>query len=148
MGNEAASADLLMKLYDLRREAIMRNARNWYVGSFFPESAQDIINVMLDPETSAYYRMVVSYWDMAASFVNRNAINEDMFNDVSGESVLVFAKVEPYLADLRAMMGAPKMLSNLESHVMRMPDAKTLLEDRRQMIKRMVAARAERANSG
>ncbi len=145
MGNEATSADLLMKLYDLRREATMREARTWYVGSFFPESAQDIMDTMIAPETSAYYRMVVSYWDMAATFVNQNAINEEMFNAVSGESVVVFAKIEPYIKELRTMMGSPKMLSNLETLIMRMPDARELLAGRREMIKRMVSARAEMA---
>ena len=147
MSNEAASADLLMKLYDLRREATMRDARNWYVGAFFPESAQDIMKTMISPETSAYYRMVVSYWDMAATFVNQNAINEEMFNAVSGESVMVFAKVEPYIAEVRELTGIPTMLSNLETLIMRTPNAKEVLASRREMIKRMVAARADMAKS-
>lgn len=145
MGNEATSADLLMKLYDLRREATMREARTWYIGSFFPESAQDIMDAMIAPETSAFYRMVVSYWDMAATFVNQNAINEEMFNAVSGESVIVFAKIEPYIRELRTLMTSPKMLANLETLIMRMPDARELLAGRRELIKRMIAARAERA---
>jgi len=145
MGNEATSADLLMKLYDLRREATMREARTWFVGSFFPESAQDIMDAMIASETSAFYRMVVSYWDMAATFVNQNAINEEMFNAVNGESVAVFAKIEPYIKELRTMMTSPKMLINLENLIMRMPDAKEILAARREMIKRMMAARAEKA---
>jgi len=143
MSNEVASADLLMKLYDLRREATMREARNWYGVSFFPESAQDIMTALIASESSAYLRMVISYWDMAASFVNRNAINEDMFNDVSGECVMVFAKLEPFIGELRTILGNPKMLSNLETLIMRMPDAKNLLEGRREMVKRIVAARAD-----
>ncbi|MDQ3710804.1 MAG: hypothetical protein M3388_01085, partial [Acidobacteriota bacterium] len=67
--SKAESAELILKLYDLRREATMREARNWMI-SFFPEGAADVIQAMLNPETSAYYRMVTSYWDMAASFVN------------------------------------------------------------------------------
>ena len=147
MSNEATSADLLMKLYDLRREATMREARAWYVGSFFPNSAQDVMNAMIAPESSAYYRMVVTYWDMAATFVNQNAINEEMFNAVSGESVMVFAKIEPFVAEVREIMASPKMLLNLESLIMRMPDAKEMLAGRREMIKRMMAARAEMAKS-
>src|SRR4029079_3206030 len=97
MSKEAESADLIMKLYDLRREPTMREARNWYVGSFFPESAQDIITALVATETSALFRMVSSYWDMAASFVNRGAIDEDMFHDSAGECVVVYSKVEPYI---------------------------------------------------
>lgn len=145
MGNEATSADLLMKLYDLRREATMREARAWYVASFFPDNAQDVMTAMIAPETSAFYRMVVTYWDMASSFVNLNAINEEMFNAVSGECVMVFAKIEPFIGEIRATMGLPKYLLHLENHIMRMPDAKEMLATRREMIKRMMAARAEMA---
>jgi hypothetical protein len=145
MSKESESADLIMKLYDLRREATMREARNWYVVSFFPESAQDVIKALVAPESSAYFRMVSSYWDMAAGFVNRNAIDEDMFFDSAGESIIVFAKVEPFIAEVRSIVGNPKMLANLEALVMRLPDAKTMLEERRDMIRRMVAARADTA---
>jgi hypothetical protein len=143
MSKESESADLIMRLYDLRREATMREARNWYVGSFFPESAQDIINTLVAAETSAYYRMVTSYWDMAASFVNRGAIDEDMFHDSAGEALIVFAKVEPYIAEVRSIIGSPRMLANLEELVMRIPDAGEMLAHRREMIKRMMTARAE-----
>jgi len=143
MSKEAESADLIMKLYDLRREPTMREARNWYVVSFFPETAQDIVTALVSPESSAYFRMVTSYWDMAAGFVNRGAIDEDMFHDSAGESIVVFSKVEPYIAEVRSIVGNPKMLANLESLIRRMPDSQTILAERRNMIKRMMAARAE-----
>jgi hypothetical protein len=145
MSKESESADLIMKLYDLRRESMMREARNWYVTSFFPESAQDVISALVSSETSAYFRMVTSYWDMAAGFVNRGAIDEDMFNDSSGECVIVFSKVEPYIAEVRSIIGNSRMLANVESLVMRLPNAPSLLAERREMIKRMMAARAEMA---
>lgn len=144
--SKSESADLLMKLYDLRREAKMREARNWMIG-FFPESAQDVMTAMLDPNTSAYYRMVVTYWDMAASFANHGAIDEEMFNDASGEGVVMFAKIEPYLAEIREMMKNPAYLGRLESWVMRMPDAKDLCAQRRDMIKGFVTASQEMAKT-
>jgi hypothetical protein len=140
--SKAKSADLLMKLYDLRREAKMREARNWYI-TFFPENAQDIVSAMLHPDTSAYYRMVVSYWDMAASFVNHGAIDEEMFNDASGEGTVVFAKLEPYLEELRTMLNNPAYLGRLEAWIMRMPDYKQVLEQRRNMIKGFAQARED-----
>ena len=143
MSKEAESADLIMKLYDLRREPTMRDARNWYVVSFFPESAQDIITALVSSESSAYFRMVTSYWDMAAGFVNRGAIDEDMFHDSAGESIVVFSKVELYIDEVRSIVGNPKMLANLEALIRRMPDSQNLLAERRTMIKRMMAARAE-----
>lgn len=143
MSKEAESADLIMKLYDLRREATMREARNWYVISFFPESAQDIITALVAPESSAFFRMVTSYWDMAAGFVNRGAIDEDMFHDSAGECLIVFAKVEPYIEEVRSIVGNPKMLASLEALIRRIPDVDNILAQRREMIKRMAAARAE-----
>ena len=147
MSKEAESADLIMKLYDLRREPTMRDARNWYVVSFFPESAQDIVTTLVSPESSAYFRMVTSYWDMAAGFVNRGAIDEDMFHDSAGESIVVFSKVELYIDEVRSIVGNPKMLANLEALIRRIPDSQTILAERRTMIKRMMAARAEVSKS-
>lgn len=140
--SKTESAELILKLYELRREEKMREARNWIV-SFFPESAQDVMKAMIDAETSAYYRMVVSYWDMAASFVNHGAIDEEMFMDAGGEWIIVFAKVEPFLEEVRATMQSPRYLANLEKLVMKMPDAKEMLASRREMMKRWMQARQE-----
>jgi len=135
-----------MKLYDLRREATMREARNWFIG-FFPENVDDVMRAMLDPKTSAFYRMVVSYWDMAAGFVNHGAINEEMFLETNGEAVLVFAKIQPYLEDIRVTAANPKYLINLATLIMKQPDAEALLASRREMLKNMMAARLELANA-
>ena len=147
MSKESESADLIMKLYDLRREERMCEARNWYVTSFFPESAQDVIKALVSSETSALFRMVTSYWDMAAGFVNRGAIDEEMFHDSAGECLVVFSKVEPFITEVRSIVGSPRMMANLEALIMRLPDAATLLAERREMIKRMMAARSEMAKN-
>jgi len=138
-------ANLILKLYELRREPVMREARNWMI-TFFPESAQDLVGAIVGTN-SAYYRMVTSYWDMAASFVNNGAIDETMFNEANGEHVVVFSKLQPYLAEFRELMGNPNYLLNLEKLVMRIPDAETVLANRREMIKRMVSLRAEAAKA-
>ena len=83
------SADLILKLYDLRREARMREARQWVIG-FTPDSADDLVAVMRGPD-SASFRMVATYWDMAASLVLNGAIDEQMFTDANAEHVAVFA---------------------------------------------------------
>jgi len=144
--SKAESAELILKLYDLRREAKMREARSWIIG-FFPETAQDVVKAMIDVETSAYYRMVVSYWDMAASFVNHGAIDEEMFNDSAGEHIVVFSKIEPFLSELREMTGNPNMLGNLEKLIMRQPDAKAKLAKSRETMKRWMQLRAETAKT-
>lgn len=142
MSDKYKSADLLMKLYELRREEKMREARNWFT-SFFPESAAEIMQTILNPDTSANYRMVTSYWDMAASFVNHGAIDEEMFHDVSAECIVVFSRIEPYLDELREMTKRPKMYANLEKLVMRQPNAKEMLATQREMMKKYMQARAE-----
>src|SRR5689334_23082502 len=102
MSDKYQSADLILKLYDLRREEKMRIAREWFIG-FMPESAQDIAGALVSPETSSKFRQAISYWDMAASMVNHGAIDEEMFRDANGEYLMFFAKIEPFLAELREM---------------------------------------------
>lgn len=133
------SADLLLKLYELRREDTMRKARAWFIG-FSPESADDIAAV-LSSEHSAYFRMVTSFWDMAASLVNNGAIDEKMFNDANGEHFIVFAKIEPFVAEHRQRAGHPQWMAQLEQLVMRMPNAKERLAATRERFKAMAAAR-------
>jgi hypothetical protein len=121
MSKPAKSAELIMKLYDLRREETMRKARNW-VFTFNPTSAEDIGKTMMDPEVGPYLRMVMSYWDMAATFVVHGAIDAEMFNETGGEHVGVFAKIEPFLADLRKEWEMPDAFANLEKVIMDRPD--------------------------
>lgn len=142
MSKKAKSADLIMKLYDLRRESTMREARNWFI-SFFPESVEDIMKTMIDPSTSAYYRMVTTYWDMAAGFVNHGAIDERMFLEVNSECWVVFAKVRAFLEPVREQLGNPDYLKNLETLLMKQPNALETCEGRRVTMKRWMAARAE-----
>lgn len=146
MSNKYKSADLLLKLYETRREAVMREARNWMIG-FFPESADDVMKAMMDAQQGAYFRMVTTYWDMACSFVNHGAIDAEMFGDVSGERVVVFAKIEPFIEELRGMMNSPKYLYNLEKNVMKIDNAKEVLAGRREMMKRMAQARAAQSEA-
>lgn len=135
-------ADLILKLYDLRREETMRKARNFMAG-FNPESVEDIMAVATG-ENNAYFRMVMSYWDMAASLVNNGAIDEQMFNDANGEHFFYYAKFEPFIAELRATFG-PQMWTHLEQLVMRSPNAKERLAKMREMSKNMAARRAAAA---
>lgn len=140
------SAELIMRLYDLRREEKMREARNWFI-SFFPESVEDIMKAMIEEATSAKYRMVTTYWDMAAGFANRGAIDEEMFLDSAGEAWVVFSKVQPYLAGIREHLGNVNYLKNLEKLLMRQPNALDTLAARRESMKRWMQARSEMAKS-
>ena len=123
MSTEHESMMGILKLYELRSEVTMRKARDWFALSFHPESAQDILQVLVG-EHSADFRMVASYWDMAAAFVVLGAINEEMFNAINTEHVAVYAKLQPFLAELRAVPGIPPylFLKHLEPVVQRIPD--------------------------
>jgi hypothetical protein len=138
-------ANLILKLYDLRREAVMREARNWFF-SFNPTSVQDVIDAMVG-EHSGHYRMVVSYWDMAASLVNHGAIDETMFNEANGEHIFVYSKIEPVLKDLRTMFGNEDFLKNLETVVKRIPDIETKIATMRERMKQFSAMIAERSKA-
>ena len=122
MSSPYESADLLMKLYDLRREPAMREARAWFAADFNPSTFEDVQQAIRGPK-SPQFRMVTSYWDMAASFVSTGAIDEAMFNDANAEQFVVFAKVEPFVADYRQMMGNPGAWAHLEQIVMKTPGA-------------------------
>jgi hypothetical protein len=138
-------AELILKLYDLRREAVMREARNWFF-TFDPKSIQDFTEVFLG-DKSAYFRMVVSYWEMAASLVNNGAIDEQMFNEANGEHIFVFSKVQPFLQELRAAYNIPDYLLQFEKLVMRIPEIDKRLAALRERIKQMAALREQRAQA-
>ncbi len=139
--SKAESADLILKLYDLRREKKMRKARNWIFG-YNPTSVEEYMQTMMDPEVGGYLRMVVSYWDMAATLVNQGAIDADMFNETNGEHIMVFAKIEPLLADMRKMWEMPEMLSNLEKIIMDRPDGAERLKKTQEWMKTIQAQMA------
>src|SRR5947208_7353750 len=136
------SASLILKLYDLRREPVMREARNWFF-SFNPTTTAEYMEAMMG-EHSGYLRMVISYWDMAASLVNNGAVDEQMFNDANGEHVFIFAKIEPILEELRQQWNQPDMLKHFETLVRRIPDSDKKLADIRERIKMIGTMIAER----
>ena len=141
--SKSDDAELILKLYDLRRETVMREARNWMF-TFNPTSTQDVFEVLLG-EHSGHYRMVISYWDMAAALVNHGAIDEQLFNETNGEHIFVYAKVEPVLEELRTMFGAPDFLRNLETLVKRIPNIDEKIATMRERMKKFAELRAERA---
>jgi len=135
MSSTQHEAELILRLYELRRDETMRRARAWYLTEFNPNSANDVARLMLSGfQSSAYYRMITSYWDMAASFVINGAIDEKMFLDANTEHVAIFSKIEPYIAEVREMFSESNYLINLEQVVAKIPDAKELLAKRSKLL--------------
>ena len=137
----AADAQLILQLYDLRREAEMRKARNWWLVNFWPQTADDFIKVAtaLGTQENNWLRQVAGYWDMAAALVLHGTVHPDLFLEggVSGEMVFLYAKLQPILKDLREKMQSPGLFSNVEKVIM---SSETGLE-RLKTIEARVAAR-------
>ena len=124
MGDKATSSDveLILKLYDLRREPEMRKARNWWLTSFAPQSIDDImkIGMALGSQENNWLRQVAGYCEMAASFVLHGALNQDLFleGSFSGEMFVIFGKIQPFLKELREKMQNPTAFGNVEKLIM------------------------------
>src|SRR4030095_11396590 len=96
------SAQLNLQLFDLRREPVLREARSWFLLDFHPETLADFVAAVTG-ERNASVRMVLGYWDMAASLVTMGAIDGDAFRAAHGEMFGTFAKVEPVLGEVRSV---------------------------------------------
>lgn len=114
MSTPHESAQSLMQLYDIRREEKLREARAWVIRSFNPESVEDVAQVMKSDEYT-YVRMVIGYWDMAASFVVHGAIDGEMFRAVCGEMLAVYCKVEHMIDEIRETFGQTTLLKHVEA---------------------------------
>jgi hypothetical protein len=124
MPDAAAAGGVLLKLYELRTEPALRQARAWFAFEFHPTSARDVLGTWLGPgHESAPYRMVTSYWDMAAALVLQGAVPSDMFNAANTEHIALYAKLRPFLAEVRAATQYPDYLTNVERLVAALPDA-------------------------
>lgn len=134
------SANLILKLYELRRENVMREARNYFF-SFNPSSAQDYLAEMSGPN-SPKIRMVTSYWEMACSMVTSGAIDPVMFDASAGEQIIVFGKIEGFLPQLREMMGNPNLFKNLEQVCTSAPSSLERVRAQMARIKAMMSQRA------
>ncbi len=132
----------ILRLYELRSEPTMREARDWFAVHFFPESTQDILNILVS-EHSGAFRMVASYWDMAAAFVVFGAIQQEMFNAINTEHIAIYGKLQPFLDELRAMPGLPPYLycKHLEPVVLSIPDAQERIAALRRYMKSRKLAR-------
>jgi hypothetical protein len=120
------SGDLVLRLYEQRREPLMREARDWVLRSFRPATADDVLATLASPR-GAHYRMVVGYWDMAAALVVHGAIQAELFRDAHPEMYATFALVAPVLDDLRTRIGDPDYLRSFERVVRRTPGVEARL---------------------
>ncbi len=122
-------AELVLKLYDLRREAVMRQARD-FVAQFSPSSFEELMSVVgaFGTKENAYVRQVLGYWEMVASLIVHGTLNAALAQDTLGEMNFVYAKVQPFIKEMREKMMAPEFMQNLEKVVEGTPEGRERLK--------------------
>jgi hypothetical protein len=138
------SAQLNLQLFELRREPVLREARDWFLREFNPESFTELA-ALAGGERNASFRMVLGYWDMAASLVTTAAIDADAFRAAHSEVFATFSKIYLYLDELRNASGEPDFCKHLETVVLSTPNAEAILKRRREAMR--AAAKARRRDN-
>jgi hypothetical protein len=98
-----ADAEIILRLYELRTEAVMRQARAWVTGEFWPATAEEFFAVAENPGDphNAWLRQVLTYWEMAAAMVLHGAVSAELFVDCNSEGFFMLAKFESILDGIR-----------------------------------------------
>jgi hypothetical protein len=133
MSTPYESAQIVLRLYELRREPLLRVARHWFTREFHPDSAADV-QAALAGEHNPHFRMVIGYWEMAASFVSSGALDRRLFLDNCAEAIATFSKIQPFLADIRKSY-TPTLAQHLESVLMEDPGMEERLEATRKRLR-------------
>ena len=149
MSKKASSTDaqIILELYNLRREPEMRKARNWWMNEFWPSNADDFLKVAwaMGSQENNWLRQVGGYWGLAASLVRQGALHEELFlrPSSSGEMFVMFAKVYPFLKDLREKLGDPEAFLDVEKVITNTKWGRDRLKF---ILKRVEGWREKRAN--
>jgi len=134
MSSPFNSGLLNLQLFELRREPVLREARAWFLRDFNPGSFGELVAVVRG-ERNASFRMVLGYWDMAASLVTMGAIDAAAFLAAHGEIYATFSKIQPFIDEMRAASGEPDFCKHIEAVLSTDPDAQTTMARRREAIR-------------
>jgi hypothetical protein len=140
----SADGELILKLYELRTEAVMRQARAWITGKFWPTTADEFFAVLNDSgsQNNCYLRQVVTYWEMAASLVLHGALSADLFVDCNSEPFFILAKLAPILPAIH------EKLPTYFTKTLQLIEVSQPAAARYEAVKRSVAARLEARKTG
>ena len=139
---DRSDVDLVLKLYDLRRESEMRKARS-FIGEFEPHTIEDVVAVLdYEHPGNAHFRQVTSYWGMVADFAVRGLLHPEMFASHCGEALWVYAKFEPFLPQIRERF-SPVFMANIEAAVKSHPAVEARLAQVRAMRAKFAAMEAQ-----
>lgn len=136
----AQDADLILKLYDLRREPVLRKARDFMTSQFWPQSYSEFKAVVtaFGTEQNAWFRQTCGYWDMACVLALNGTINEELFFETNGEPYFLYAKFKPFIEQIRKDVNNPEFLAHLEQMANRTAKSK----ERVKRLETQIAARA------
>lgn len=141
----ATDADICMKLYEMRREAEMRKARNFVNFQFHPQGIDDVVKLMqaIGTTENAWARQVFSYWENAASLILNDVVHPGLFFAWNGEMVFIYAKFQPFLKEWRQQMDNPAILSGVEKVLSSSPE----LRKRVVMVQKRIEKMTEKAQA-
>jgi hypothetical protein len=124
--NALKQAELILKLYEIRRETALRAARDYVGGEFMPKSVDEFVSLVKDGgKPSGHILQVYGYWDMVAAFVVHGALDEALIFDTCQEMYFQFEKIQPYLAGFREKMNLPEFLRSIETVVVGAQERRT-----------------------
>ena len=141
-------AELILRLYEVRREAVMREARSYVGGEFLPASADELIAIVsAGGRHGGFVLQVYGYWDMVAAFVRHGALTPELVYDTCQEMYFQYAKIQPYLREFRRKMNLPEWMSNIEHLVEGSKAGRKRLAVMRKNLAAMADLRAEKASA-
>jgi hypothetical protein len=136
-------AELILKLYELRRETTMREARSYIGGEFDPSSAEELVAIVSGGgKDGAFVLQVYGYWDMVAAFVESGALDARLVYNTCQEMYFQYAKIQPYLAEFRKIMNLPEWMSGIERLVEESEIGRSRLQIMKKNLAALAAARA------
>jgi len=144
---------LQLQLYDLRREAKLRQARDWFAQNYFVDTFEDSQRIApFGSQEGTYVMMVLSYWEQACAFLNHGLVHEQLFFETSGEFFGVWERVKPVVPKMREMFHQNLFLANLEKAAQRFEKfmetaSPGALEAMRQWTQQMRSAKAQKASA-
>jgi hypothetical protein len=142
MASPFESGLLNLQLYDLRREPVLREARAWFLRDFNPTTLEEVVETV-SGERNASFRMVLGYWDMAASLVTAGAIDAHAFLAAHNEIYGTFSKVQPFLDEIRRASGEPDFCKHIEAVLTTDPNATATMTRRREAIRAAAMSRRD-----
>jgi hypothetical protein len=147
--NFIRQAELILKLYELRREPVMREARSYIGGEFLPSSAEELIQIVNSGgKHGAFVLQVYGYWDMVAAFVHNGALSAKLVYDTCQEMYFQYAKIQPYLAEFREKMNLPEWMISIERLVDGSEAGRARLRTMRNNLAAIAEVRAQAAQPG